>query len=116
VASRPARAPQGKRAWDAPVSQAEVQATCLHLAVVLSRAFGSAATWESEEFADLARGFVGLSNRVPFLRLLVVLASPLSVIGEILEKARKLKAGIAPKGARGRPSAAAPSGEQRGVA
>lgn len=94
VARRPAAPPKGKRSWDAPVTQAEVQTACLHLCVVLSRVFGSTAEWELGEFEQLARGFVSLSNRLPVLRLIVVLITPLSVIGEAFEKARKLRAAI----------------------
>ena len=97
VGGRPSSPPRGKRSWDAPITQAEVQTAFLHLFVVASRVFHSEATWEVDEFADLAKGFTTLSNRLPPLRLVVVLISPLSVLGEVLQKVGKLRKGIPAK-------------------
>ena len=90
-----------KRSWDAPVTVGEVQSAAYHLFVVLGTMLGSRATWEVSEFQRLAEGYVSVANRLPLLRVIVLVVTPLSVLGEIIEKARKLRAGVPPrKGAR----------------
>jgi hypothetical protein len=92
IGKRRGRRPKAK--WDGPLKVEEVQAAFYHAFVALGKLFGSTATWEMEEFSTLAEGFVNVANRLPFLRAIVLITSPLAVLGELFAKVQKLQKGI----------------------
>ena len=97
---------RGGKKLDSPLSVQEVQAAFYHAASVAARMVRSDAVFEPQEFRALAEGFVGFCNRVPGLRLVMVLLSPLSMIGEAWEKVQRIRAGMPPrKQAQGREAA-----------
>lgn len=79
------------------ITEPETRSGFFYLFKLLATIFRSNTIFAEEEFKELAKAYVNLCNRFPILKFLIIWMAPLSALGELIEKFRKLREGMPKK-------------------
>lgn len=96
---KPRKPRTGKKTLTEPVDKNEVRSGFYNLYLGICAVGRSTAADQvaEKDFDRLAAGYVHLINRVPALRVVLILLAPLSMLGDAISFYRKFRSGQPPK-------------------